>query len=249
MEETKSVDKIYLTDEEIEAKDLLIGLINVVEEDLDSIVKNDEWVKIENKKLYFVQRKNILITDSTRVVCPYYRYDYEMDGIGEGTYMNYSEAYDLFYTYKSSNPLVNGDCVKNADGALRDFICSYYGRNEVRHLRIRDGNYWGWDVNYNGSIKIPVKRGLSVRRLLTFIQYGLVPSKSSFKDLYKMLADMYDKKIITASDDKILYKYNDVKESEFYQSLKGLYINSYDTKKLKSELLNVDKKKMRQRYI
>ncbi|MDY3257038.1 MAG: hypothetical protein SOX14_01750, partial [Ruminococcus callidus] len=82
MEETKSVDKIYLTDEEIEAKDLLIGLINVVEEDLDSIVKNDEWVKIENKKLYFVQRKNILITDSTRVVCPYDRYDYEMDGIG-----------------------------------------------------------------------------------------------------------------------------------------------------------------------
>lgn len=243
MEETKSVDKIYLTDEEIEAEDLLIGLINVVEEDLDSIVKNNEWVKIENKKLYFVQSKNILITDSTRAVCPYDRYDYEMDGIGEGTYMNYSEAYDLFYTHKSSNPLIESDCVKNANGDRKDYIFSFYNKSETRHLRIKDGNYWDWYVSRNCSIKIPVKRGLSKRRLLTFIRYGLVPSKSSLKKIYKMLADMYDKKIITASDDKILYKYNDVKESEFYQSLKGLYINSYDTKKLKSELLNVDKKR------
>lgn len=119
MEETKSVDKIYLTDEEIEAEDLLISLINVVEEDLDSIVKNNEWVKIENKKLYFVQSKNILITDSTRAVCSYNGYDYEMDGIGKGEYMSYSEAYDLFYTYKSFNPLVNGDFVKNADGDVK----------------------------------------------------------------------------------------------------------------------------------
>ncbi|MDY3257264.1 MAG: hypothetical protein SOX14_02900, partial [Ruminococcus callidus] len=152
------------------------------------------------------------------------------------------EAYDLFYTYKSSNPLISGNYVENADG------------NEVNGVAYKDGSYERyWSLSggtfYNdnwcngNSIKIPVKRGLSKRRLLTFIQYGLVPSKSSFKDLYKMLADMYDKKIITASDDKILYKYNDVKESEFYQSLKGLYINSYDTKKLKSELLNVDKKR------
>lgn len=242
MEETKSVDKIYLTDEEIEAKDLLIGLINVVEEDLDSIVKNNEWVKIENKKLYFVQSKNILITDSTRAVCPYDRYDYEMDGIGEGTYMNYSEAYDLFYTYKSSNPLISGNYVENADGNEVNRV-AYKDSGYERYWSLPDCTYYSDNWCRGNSIKIPVKRGLSKRRLLTFIQYGLVPSKSSLKEIYKMLADMYDKKIITASDDKILYKYNDVKESEFYQSLKGLYINSYDTEKLKSELLNVDKKR------
>ena len=162
MEETKSVDKIYLTDEEIEAKDLLIGLINVVEEDLDSIVKNNEWVKIENKKLYFVQRKNILITDSTRAVCPYDRYDYEMDGIGEGTYMNYSEAYDLFYTYQSSNPLIKNGYVKNADGG-KNINVAYKDSGYERYWSLPGGTYYNDNWCRGNSIKIPVKRGLSKR--------------------------------------------------------------------------------------
>lgn len=243
MEETRSIKKIYLSDADLDAKDLLINIINKVESDLTKITNQNNWVKILNKKLYYANNWNILIADTRRFNCSYNGYSYEMDGIGQGTCMSYYIAKNLFYDYKSNNPFLEGNSVKNANGDLKEFVaCSNTNGNqdciEISNCQLR-----GWSWNDSDTIKIPIKDGLCTRRIITFIEYDLVPSKSKIKEFYEILSKLYSDNVITISGDKIRYKYSDIKNCEFYFELKEEYLKAFDCNELKAELLNVDKNK------
>lgn len=241
MEETRSIDKIYLSEQDIESKDLLHKLINKVENDLSSIINTNNWIRIENKKLYFVDNYNILISDSTRLICSYNGYDYKMDGISHGVAMNYTIAKSLFYDNKSQNPLMSGNSIKNGNGEIRSYIACKDADGKQICIDTANNRLKGWNWAYSDSIKIPIKKGLSSRKLVTFIEYGLIPSKSNDKNLYEILIKLYDSNFINISNDKIRYKYNDIKNCELYSILKEEYLKSYNSDELKDDLLNVDK--------
>jgi len=62
MEESKSVRSIYVPEEELNKRNLVSDLIKEVEADLEKVMAScNDWVQIQNKKVYYVISKNIII--------------------------------------------------------------------------------------------------------------------------------------------------------------------------------------------
>ena len=65
-------------------------VFNKFNNDFDSILK-DDWIKIKNKKVYYVKSQNFIIADLTRITCSRDRFKYKFEGYS-GRAMEFEEA-------------------------------------------------------------------------------------------------------------------------------------------------------------
>ncbi len=240
--ETKNVSTIYRSNAELEAIDLLKLLITEVESDLNEILSANDWTKIENKKLYFIKSRKLIIADSTRQVCEYQGYPTQLDGIDvAGRRMGYNLAKSLFYDCKSTNPLVSGDSVKNADGNVKDYVACIDTDGYENCIQIKNGSLKGWNWKDTDSIAIPVLKSEYDRDLITFIRYGLIPSETSIPKKYDLLFRLFCDGKLLLNSYSIKYKYSDIIAHDLYSELRDNFITSINKEQFKKELLCVDK--------
>lgn len=242
MEESKSVRSIYVP-EELNKRNLVSDLIKEVEADLEKVMAScKDWVQIQNKKVYYVVSKNIIIADSKRYTHSASQYSKKLDNIDEmGQELNQNIAKSLFYRSKRRNPLMDGDFVVDSDGAKYGYIACASNRA----LRISDCGIVDCDYSYTSLIKIPYIPVTYKRVLLTFIKYGLIPSNTTIPKKYALLEKLYTDSNIRITDyEKIAYVASEIKKTKTYQEIQASYKDySMCVNDLKESLLNVDKKR------
>lgn len=243
MEESKSVRSIYVSEEELNKRNLVSDLIKEVEADLEKVMAScKDWVQIQNKKVYYVVSKNIIIADSKRYTHSASQYSKKLDNIDEmGQELNQNIAKSLFYRSKRRNPLMDGDFVVDSDGAKYGYIACASNRA----LRISDCGIVDCDYSYTSLIKIPYIPVTYKRVLLTFIKYGLIPSNTTIPKKYALLEKLYTDSNIRITDyEKIAYVASEIKKTKTYQEIQASYKDySMCVNDLKESLLNVDKKR------
>ncbi len=243
MEESKSVRSIYVPEEELNKRNLVSDLIKEVEADLEKVMAScKDWVQIQNKKVYYVVSKNIIIADSKRYTHSASQYSKKLDNIDEmGQELNQNIAKSLFYRSKMRNPLMDGDFVIDSDGAKYGYIACASNRA----LRISDCGIVDCDYSYTSLIKIPYIPVKYKRTILTFIKYGLIPTNTTIPKKYTLLEKLYTNSNIRITDnEKIAYIVSEVKKAETYQEIQASYKDySMCVNDLKESLLNVDKKR------
>ena len=243
MEESKSVRSIYVPEEELNKRNLVSDLIKEVEADLEKVMAScKDWVQIQNKKVYYVVSKNIIIADSKRYTHSASQYSKKLDNIDEmGRELNQNIAKSLFYRSKRRNPLMDGDFVIDSDGAKYGYIACASNRA----LRISDCGIVDCDYSYTSLIKIPYIPVKYKRTILTFIKYGLIPTNTTIPKKYTLLEKLYTNSNIRITDnEKIAYIVSEVNKAETYQEIQASYKDySMCVNDLKESLLNVDKKR------
>lgn len=246
MEESKSVRSIYVSEEELNKRNLVSDLIKEVEADLEKVMAScNDWVQIQNKKVYYVVSKNIIIADSSRWTCSTSGYSKKLDQIDEeGRVLGFSLAKYLFYDNKYRNPLVSNDSVLNYDSVSKRYIADYNSGEEC--IRISDGSRHSWNYNDTDSIKIPCIPATYERTLLIFIKYSLIPMNTTIPKKYALLEKLYtDFNIGITNDEKIAYVVSKIKKTETYQEIQTSFLegNIKYTQNLIESLPNVDKKR------
>lgn len=250
MEESKSVRSIYVSEEELNKRNeewnkrnWVSVLVQEVEADLEKVMAScKDWVQIQNKRVYYVIRKNIIIADSKRYTHSASQYSKKLDNIDEmGQELNQNIAKSLFYRSKRRNPLMDGDFVVDSDGAKYGYIACASNRA----LRISDCGIVDCDYSYTSLIKIPYIPVTYKRVLLTFIKYGLIPSNTTIPKKYALLEKLYtDSNIRITDDEKIAYVASEIKKTKTYQEIQASYKDySMCVNDLKESLINVDKKR------
>ena len=246
MEESKSVRSIYVPEEELNKRNLVSDLIKEVEADLEKVMAScNDWVQIQNKKVYYVISQNIIIADSSRWTCSTSGYSKKLDQIDEeGRVLGFSLAKYLFYDNKYRNPLVSNNSVLNYDSVSKRYIADYNSGEEC--IRISDGSRHSWNYNDTDSIKIPCIPATYKRTLLTFIKYSLIPMNTAIPKKYALLEKLYtDSNIGITDDEKIAYVVSKIKKTETYQEIQTSFLegNIKYTQNLIESLPNVDKKR------
>lgn len=246
MEESKSVRSIYVSEEELNKRNLVSDLIKEVEADLEKVMAScNDWVQIQNKKVYYVVSQNIIIADSSRWTCSTSGYSKKLDQIDEeGRVLGFSLAKYLFYDNKYRNPLVSNNSVLNYDSVSKRYIADYNSGEEC--IRISDGSRHSWNYNDTDSIKIPCIPATYKRTLLIFIKYSLIPMNTTIPKKYALLEKLYtDSNIGITNDEKIAYVVSKIKKTETYQEIQTSFLegNIKYTQNLIESLPNVDKKR------
>lgn len=243
MEESKSVRSIYVSEEELNKRNLVSDLVKEVEVDLEKVMTScKDWVQIQNKKVYYVISESIIIADTRRVTCPDSLYSKKIDGIEEkGQILTKHKVERLFYKNKNQNPLMDKNNICNCNKSSSIWIA--YNSNYA--LRTDNGCTMSIDYSDTGIIKIPYIPVKCKRTLLTFIKYGLIPSNTTIPKKYALLEKLYtDSNIRITDDEKIAYVASEIKKTKTYQEIQASYKDySMCVNDLKESLLNVDKKR------
>lgn len=243
MEESKSVRSIYVSEGELNKRNLVSDLVKEVEVDLEKVMTScKDWVQIQNKKVYYVISESIIIADTRRVTCPDSLYSKKIDGIEEkGQILTKHRVERLFYKNKSQNPLMDKNNICNCNKSPSIWIA--YSSNYA--LRTDNGYTMNIDYSDTDIIKIPYIPINYKRTLLTFIKYGLIPSNTTIPKKYALLEKLYtDSNIRITDDEKIAYVASEIKKTETYQEIQASYKDySMCVNDLKESLLNVDKKR------
>lgn len=243
MEESKSVRSIYVSEEELNKRNLVSDLVKEVEVDLEKVMTScKDWVQIQNKKVYYVISESIIIADTRRVTCPDSLYSKKIDGIEEkGQILTKHRVERLFYKNKSQNPLMDKNNICNCNKSPSIWIA--YSPNYA--LRTDNGYTINIDYSDTDIIKIPYIPINYKRTLLTFIKYGLIPSNTTIPKKYALLEKLYtDSNIRITDDEKIAYVASEIKKTKTYQEIQASYKDySMCVNDLKESLLNVDKKR------
>ena len=114
--------------------------------EFDEFISKNEWVKIENKKMYYVNSENIFIPDIKEIAFSRCDKPFEKKFEGfEGELISYYQAYHLFKTNWGKNPFRDKDHTYNyfSKRANGDLCSSNY-------IRYRDNN----DNNSSGTLDL-----------------------------------------------------------------------------------------------
>ncbi len=242
--DTRNTNEIYVSDDFFAGADLikfgrelnipkaeqeLNKKFKALVDELENIYNNNEWIKIENKKVYYVKSENIIIADSTRMYCSRDGFNYNFEGFS-GTHMKQTQALRLFSNRKSTNPLICSDKIVNYN--------DNYTRTYWQHIACwnTDSNCEGY-INFDGgigtrsfsncdSVCIPIFNLTSKSFLKNLVEFDLVPSdlSASGKQLLKDIKNS----VISVDFDKNKAKLTDTtKEKILKGDLKELYSVSF----------------------
>lgn len=180
---TKSTGKVKVTDGLmlVLLKDGIILSLREAErkfrEKIDSLLEKD-WVRIENKKIFYNHSHRLLVRDSIRDACPDGHFDSVLDGYN-GRAMDGSEAGDLFYNNKAVNPLLkDGNSVWNGSNGLKYVLCLSGG--SWIYFQLSNWSLWRGGNSDSNIAKIPVcscNASICVREF--FLKENLIPSALS----------------------------------------------------------------------
>ena len=184
-------------------------IFNKLNNDFNNMLK-DDWIKIKNKKVYYVKSYNFIIADSTRMTCSRSGFKYKFEGYA-GRAMDFQEAKKLFYTNKRKNPLVNkNNSIENINdtysGSYWRFVACF-SKPTKETLDIDSGYRLDYDFNDIDTIKIPVfnlKNSISL--LKTFAEEDLIPESFTNEkvELFKELQYLHNQKLILFTEKEIL---------------------------------------------
>jgi Molecular chaperone len=184
-------------------------VFNKFNNDFDSILK-DDWIKIKNKKVYYVKSQNFIIADSTRITCSRDGFKYKFEGYS-GRAMEFEEAEKLFYTNKIKNPLVNkDDLIRNINDVYSGHFWSFIAcvnKSIEGSLNIEGGMFCGYDFNDEDTIKIPVfdlRNNISI--LKNFVEEDLILELFSTEEveLFKELQFLYKDNLVIFTEKEIV---------------------------------------------
>ncbi len=185
-----------------EAEKKLNEYASVLIKELTSL--SSDWLKIEGRDVYYVNRHRILIPDINAFRCSIVNesaFQNTFDDF-EGRIISEDEAYDLFFASKSTNPFF-ADSVWFTNGGENKCVVRYRTRSEGTYECINtQGNrsccYKGLynhckNCSWGYGVKIPVFE-LKYRSLIeNLINYELVPEElsESSKSLLKILTKLF----------------------------------------------------------
>lgn len=243
MDETKIIKSINISEKTINNTDLAAIIIKKIENELEAICENTNWVKIKNKMLYYVVSEKIIIADSRRWSCSLNGYNKDMDGIVGGGYELYDAlAKRLFYEQKGSNPLMSGDYIINADNSSRNYVaCTFSGSGYA--MCCDNGNRTDWGYGDTDTIKIPYISVRGQKYIISFIQYGMIPDGTKYESQYEFLFKWYEegKIAVDFENNNITYDIDELGETDEYKQLVENISYNYDTSNLKNKLIMSDK--------
>ncbi|MDO5517067.1 MAG: hypothetical protein Q4F66_05890 [Clostridium sp.] len=209
--DTRSTSEVLLTEELLD-KLVVVERKRRVEEALEVFkkleeVSKKEWIKIRNKKVYYIRSKNFIIADSTRWTCSRSGFCYTFDDYN-GRAMKEEEAKYLFSTEKEKNPLIRENKIINVEdsyrGSQNEYVACKQGNSEgAIHL---DGHWTSWGFGDRDTIKIPVldiEKNDSV--LETFINNKWIPDELSEEEIevLESLQNLYHEKKLFIKNDKV----------------------------------------------
>lgn len=207
-----------------DAETRLNEIFSVLSEELSAL--SSEWIKLESKDVYYIHRHRILIPDITVYRCSIVN-ESSFNNIFdeyEGRIISEDEAYDLFYSSRSSSPLFT-DSVWFTNGGNNHCVVRYRTNNEDTYECINSqGNRsccykslynnckncsWGYGV------KIPVYELRHKSVAENMIVFSLVPEKLSEggKSILKMLTELFDSGYIDIINNGLIFTekfYDDV---------------------------------------
>lgn len=242
--DTKSVQEIGLSREILERVILKeritriqrgLQTIRKLEDELNELMKKD-WIKIQNKKVYFIQSKRLLIADSTRHMCSRNGFNYNFDGY-VGRAMTQNEAKNLFYERKANNPLIREKRIVNQGdaylGTYWDFIACKDSSGGEGSININDGTWRGWGFGDSDTIKIPVLDVNIERTVLDYLlEKELIPDELSgnAKEEFKILGTLYreGKISITLNKSSLNKKFEDDLSNGKYNDFEGISLKEAD---------------------
>lgn len=236
---TKSINRIYVGDdlmEELvreERKKRLLDLFEAVKKKFYEVT-DSMWVRIENKDVYYVDKYQMLIADTTRKACSLTNFDSMFAGY-KGRLLSYSEARDLFYERKDLNPLIDSNQIINLDNR-ENYVT--YTDGSMRELGI------GVASTYRSStddVKIPVYNcDTSISKFQCFIQENLIPSafKEGDTKLFQCLSALKkEEHLILSSDDTYMFTESFTTNSFVSEVLSGKYDTLNNTTFRKEDII------------
>lgn len=202
------VEELIKNEKENRLKDAF-KFYNKFNDDFNNILK-DEWIKIINRKVYYVKSFNFIIADSTRMKCSRDGFEYKFEGYS-GRAMEYEEARKLFFDNKRKNPLVSqDDSIKNVNDTYEKNswkLLACINRLTKGALYTVSANFCNYNFDDNDTIKIPVfdlKSNVSI--LKTFIEEDLMPESFTNEkvELFKELQYLNKQNLILFTERDIL---------------------------------------------
>lgn len=186
-----------------EAETKLNELVSVLSDQLSSLPS--DWMKIEGKDVFYIHKHRILIPDITAFRCSIVNESSFRSIFDEyeGRIISEDEAYDLFYSSKSSNPVFT-DSTWFTNGGSNHCVVRYRTKNENTYECINSqGNRsccykslynncrncsWGYGV------KIPVYELRNRTVTENIIAYSLVPHDLSEtgKSILRVLTELFN---------------------------------------------------------
>lgn len=175
-------------------------------EDITEFI-NTEWIRIENKKVYYIASKNLIIADSNRWTCSRLGFEYQFDGY-KGRAMTKVEARELFYERKGINPLIKNNKIINIEDSYAGAtIVAALENNSEMGISLNGENvYWGFhDLD---TVKIPVRDITNVQCVLEgLIANNLIPSGLGEEGVktFEFVKRLYDKNIIEIKNNTVRF--------------------------------------------
>lgn len=186
-----------------EAETKLAGISEALTEELSAIPS--DWVKLEGKDVYYIHRHRILMPDISVFRCSVVNESTFSNIFDEyeGRIISEDEAYDLFFSSRSSSPLF-ADSIWFTNAGNNHCVVRYQTKNEDTYECINSqGNRsccykslynnckncsWGYGV------KVPVYELRHKTMTENLVVFNLVPQELSEKgkNLLKMLTELYN---------------------------------------------------------
>lgn len=216
-------------------------VFNKFNKDFNNLVK-DDWIKIKNKKVYYVKNYNFIIADSTRITCSRNGFKYKFEGYS-GQAMKFEEAKELFYNNKRKNPLINNESIKNVSDTYSGGNCKFVAciNGAIKGaIDIKRGNFSDYNFKDIETIKIPVfnlKKNVSI--LKTFIEEDLIPEAFNKEkiELFRALQYLYNENLILFTEGYVLpsEKFRELILNGNYDKLNNISFKSEDILKVMSK--------------
>lgn len=214
---------------------------------------SSEWIKIEGKDVYYIHKHRILIPDISVFRCSIVNessFNNFFDEF-EGRIISEDEAYDIFFSGKSSNPLFV-DNIWFTNSGENHCVVRYKTKNENTYECINSqGNRsccykslynncrncsWGYGV------KIPVYDLSHKLMIENFVAYGLIPENISVpnKNLLKLISELYNADYIGINNGALLFT-EKFAEDVFDNKINEIFGIKFETANLSDNLIEYSK--------
>lgn len=254
---TKTVNQFYVTRDFFENEDILsLGrelLLNPTIKELQNRTKtlmseinklfsNDEWLLMENKKVYYVKSENLIIPNLNKIrvstVNQYYKLDFE--GF-TGTYLTGKQAINLFCINRSKNPFFHFDDDKyfsNGGSATYNVRAIRESDNYSVCYHTLNNNNTNGDCNSSSSkdyrcgstcgAKVPVFNLNKMPLLESLLRYDLIPKGLSNKSKNMLLYLKSISNYISINEDNTITTLDTLKKDILEENINKILDTSFE---------------------
>lgn len=254
-EVTKNVDCINVSDDLMnemirekriqKLEEVFEKLYLDIEKELKKGKKEGNWIRIENRALYYLPEDSILIPDVERWRLPCDSFSGKMDGFS-GEVMPCQIAEKYFYREKDKNPMIKDRYIIYTDqnNIKREVASIYVSGASKKTYKFTENGYRDWSENDRDQIKLPIyqlKDKQKADEPFFVLLHGLNIFEDSEKNnLIFLINKLLSQKQLTFSEQK--FHLENVEDNEVKKIIDGeveqLYNVSFKKEDMIKEILS-----------